>query len=131
MKRISWEEWWNERHTDFIIEVSKQEDWTHHCLAHYEAWKWYKEFNNDEYIDHLEEVIKGLVEGLEFYSNEDNWEDCWVDGCPGKEDYYTTVTGKDLRSIKDDMGSRVGGWYSRETLSKYKATIDNIRDQDE
>lgn len=61
-------------------------------------------------IEKLRKQNKIMRETLEFYANEDNWEDCWIDGCLGSEDYFT--------SIKDDMGSRVGGYRARQALKE-------------
>lgn len=64
-------------------------------------------------IDRLEkenELLKAELkkerECVDFYANEENWEDCWIDGCAGSEDYFT--------SIKDDMDSRVGGYRANQ-----------------
>lgn len=63
-------------------------------------------------IERLEKQNKLLKECVQFYADQDNWDDCWIDGCLGSEDYFT--------SIKDDMGSRVGGDNARECLKKLK-----------
>lgn len=56
-------------------------------------------------IKELESELEAEREVVDFYANEENWEDCWIDGCAGSEDYFT--------SIKSDMGSRVGGHRAR------------------
>lgn len=68
--------------------------------------------NINKYQNYVYEENKKLKECVEFYASEDNWDDCWIDGCPGSEDYFT--------SIKNDMGSRVGGFCARETLKEIK-----------
>ena len=69
-------------------------------------------------IRSLQSDNKKLKDALMFYADHENWEDCWVDGCPAKEDYFTAIKDSDckLPSIKDDMGSRVGGYRARQTL---------------
>jgi len=67
-----------------------------------------QQLEND--VARLEEENKELMKAVEFYGDDSNWEDCWIDGCMGSEDYFT--------SIKDDMGARVGGYRAREAKRK-------------
>lgn len=62
-------------------------------------------------IQTLKAQLKEANEVIGFYANEDNWHDCWIDGCAGSEDFFTNIFG--------DMGGRVGGFRAREYQQKY------------
>lgn len=64
-------------------------------------------------VKDLEAFKKETLEVIRFYGDDNSWEDCWIDGCAGSENYFT--------SIKNDMGGRCGGYKAREFLAKLKA----------
>jgi hypothetical protein len=74
-------------------------------------------------LTQLKNIMKEMVEGLEFYGDRSNWnpdEDYW--------DYENVITGHDLE-IESHSGKdiHIGGKRARELLQKHKELIERLK----